>query len=132
MKVDGLNTTYALPAKQSATMETTNGNALPQSTTPPSSEARAVDMNRFGLNELNALIQATGDERLLFRLPHDTFKLVDGELQGSQSTGFLSQIEREIAFERSIGKDTQELESFLDVLKGYQGYPLQPSIDAKA
>ncbi|WP_125779518.1 hypothetical protein [Pseudoalteromonas rubra] len=132
MKVDGLNTTYAQSAKQSATMEATNGNALPQSTTPPSSAARAVDMNRFGLNELNALIQATGDERLLFRLPHDTFKLVDGELQGSQGTGFLSQIEREIAFERSIGNDTQELESFLDVLKSYQGYPLQPGINTSA
>ncbi|WP_125720660.1 hypothetical protein [Pseudoalteromonas rubra] len=126
MKVDGFNTTYALPAKQSATMEATNGNTLPQSTTP--SEARSVDMNRFGLNELNALIQSTGDERLLFRLPHDTFKLVDGELQGSQSTGLLSQIAREIALERSIGNDTQELESFLDVL----GYPLQPGIDTSA
>ncbi|RZM84320.1 hypothetical protein C3B51_04210 [Pseudoalteromonas rubra] len=130
MKVDGFNTTYALPAKQSATMEATNGNTLPQSTTL--SEARSVDMNRFGLNELNALIQSTGDERLLFRLPHDTFKLVDGELQGSQSTGLLSQIAREIAFERSIGNDTQELESFLDVLKGYQGCPLQPGIDTSA
>ena len=86
----------------------------------------------MGLNELNALIQATEDERLLFRLPHDTFRLVNGEYQGSQSNDFLSQIEDEITFERSLGNKTTELDSFLAALKNYQGCPIQPSIDTKA
>lgn len=132
MKIAGSHTVYSPSINQPDTSNTKGGNSLPPSETEQASRANTVDMNNLGLNELNALIQSTGDDRLLFRIPHNTFKLVNGELQGSQSSNFLSQIEQEIAFEQSQGKDTSELEQFMEILKGYQGYPLQPSIDVKA
>ena len=132
MKVDGSSSTYAQLTGQNSKLPAESGKLLPLNKTQQPNQTRSIDMNNLGLNELNALIQATGDERLLFRLPHDTFKLVNGGYQGSQSTDFLSQVENEISFERSLGNKTTELESFLQVLKGYQGYPLQPSIDATA
>ncbi|KZN49402.1 hypothetical protein [Pseudoalteromonas luteoviolacea] len=131
MKIDSVYAPYT-PTRHTVKTKAQHGNSLPQNTTQPPSSAKAIDMNNTGMNELNALIQATGDDRLLFRLPHDTFRLVDGELQGSSSSNFLAQIENEIAFEQSRGSDTGELESFLAVLKEYQGYPLQSHVAVTA
>lgn len=131
MKIASLQGIYDLARQKSAKLGTQNGKSLP-SDAQQAHEARSVDIKNMGLNELNALNQATGDERLLFRLPYDTFRLVNGEYQGSQSNDFLSQIEDEITFERSLGNKTTELDSFLAALKNYQGYPLQTSIDTKA
>ncbi len=132
MKITSPSSTYSQLSGQNSKLTAVSGKPLPLNTTQQSNQTRSIDMNNLGLNELNALIQATGDERLLFRLPHGTFKLINGEYQGSQSTDFLSQIKNEISFERSLGNKTAELESFLQVLKNYQGYPIQPSIDTKA
>ncbi|MDK1288571.1 hypothetical protein [Pseudoalteromonas umbrosa] len=131
MKIDGSYTAYA-PTNHHRKGKTQHSNTLPQNTTPQSINTKAIDMSNIDMNELNALIQTTGDDRLLFRLPHDTFKLVDGELQSSGSRNFLAQIENEIAFEQSRGSDTGELESFLAVLKEYQGYPLQSNVTVTA
>ncbi|MCF6442421.1 hypothetical protein L1077_23620 [Pseudoalteromonas luteoviolacea] len=131
MKIDGSYTAYT-PTNTHVKGKAQHGSSLPQNTTSQSINTKAIDMSNIGMNELNALIQATGDDRLLFRLPHDIFKLVDGELQGSSSSNFLAQIENEIAFEQSRGSDTGELESFLAVLKEYQGYPLQSNVAVTA
>ncbi len=99
-----------------------------------SPEPKKIDFRNVSANEINSLIKA-GEEGLLGRplmIPPNIINEYGQEYAANYKVDFLSQIEGQIGFKKSLGEDTTHLEAFLNTLKEIDGSIIPGNVNITA
>lgn len=130
---------YISDVRQSyATTTVQSGNVLPESgavevnnqISESGSQSRTVDMTNISLNEINMLIKS-GVDGLLDIVPYVPIQVINergAEFAANIKIDYLGQIQGAIDFEKSIGGNTEFLESVLENIKKIDGMKMPDGI----